>query len=199
MSSHHFVKEGQEPTILVATPYPNREVLAQLLEWGSTLCATAEALPSLLAFGTKVDEVFCLTNEVEKIQQMLVPQAPYYTLHRLDEVSTPNCLAHLGMQPLNVLLSDFSEVLALEAWTSQTPIVAYVESWRGTWIPAEQTYRKWLPAQTALQFISASPLPQHPFHNVHWKPESNAATIQTAGIVSLVFDESTWVFEKIIQ
>ncbi|MDB5132778.1 MAG: hypothetical protein JWR02_2527 [Mucilaginibacter sp.] len=56
MSSHHVVREKQEPALLVLglDNFPD-ELLGQLLEWSPTVIATRQTAEALIAYGIKVD------------------------------------------------------------------------------------------------------------------------------------------------
>src|SRR5690606_19720745 len=59
MSSHHIVRENQEPALLVTTGHSiDHELLGQLLEWSPTVITDTHNLDYLLALGIKVDVVF---------------------------------------------------------------------------------------------------------------------------------------------
>ncbi len=56
MSSHHIVREGQEPALIIANGEPcAREVLDQLLEWNPFIVVLDGALPRVLNLGIKFD------------------------------------------------------------------------------------------------------------------------------------------------
>lgn len=56
MSSHHIVREKQEPALLVLSldSFP-AEMLGQLLEWNPAVIATRETAQQLIDFGIKID------------------------------------------------------------------------------------------------------------------------------------------------
>ncbi|HMR17693.1 MAG TPA: thiamine diphosphokinase [Sphingobacterium sp.] len=59
MSSHHIVRENQEPALLVASwDALDHEHLGQLLEWSPTVITDVQHVDHLLAWGIKVDVVF---------------------------------------------------------------------------------------------------------------------------------------------
>ena len=68
MSSHHIVREKQEPALLVLglDDFPD-ELLGQLLEWSPTVIATADTAESLVSRGIKIDWI--ITNGTEEIVQ----------------------------------------------------------------------------------------------------------------------------------
>ncbi|MBE9585680.1 thiamine diphosphokinase [Mucilaginibacter sp. JRF] len=56
MSSHHVVREKQEPALLVlGLNNFSDELLGQLLEWSPTVIATPDTAEQLNAFGIKID------------------------------------------------------------------------------------------------------------------------------------------------
>lgn len=56
MSSHHIVKEKQEPALFIEELGNfNEELLGQLLEWSPTLLVNAENYDKILSLGLKVD------------------------------------------------------------------------------------------------------------------------------------------------
>lgn len=58
MSSHHIVREKQEPALLIAglNNFPD-ELLGQLLEWSPTLIVTADTAERVAAYGIKIDRL----------------------------------------------------------------------------------------------------------------------------------------------
>ena len=62
MSSHHIVREKQEPALLVLGLNSfSDELLGQLLEWSPTVIVTDETAESVNAFGIKIDWI--IANE----------------------------------------------------------------------------------------------------------------------------------------
>ena len=68
MSSHHIVREKQEPALLVLglDNFP-QELLGQLLEWSPTVIATAQTAEKLIVNGIKVDWI--ITNGSDDVLQ----------------------------------------------------------------------------------------------------------------------------------
>ena len=68
MSSHHIVREKQEPALLILSMDNfDPELLGQLLEWSPTVIATAHVAEQLNIRGIKVDRV--LGNDVGEVLQ----------------------------------------------------------------------------------------------------------------------------------
>ncbi|KGE14697.1 hypothetical protein [Sphingobacterium deserti] len=76
MSSHHIVKENQEPALIVASSNAlDSEHLGQLLEWSPTILTNDYAIDFLFAEGIKVDIVFThqeTTYAQEQIKQFSI-------------------------------------------------------------------------------------------------------------------------------
>src|SRR5437868_1073645 len=85
MSSHHFVKEGQEPALVIA------EVIARpsvelLLEWAPQVIVLERALEQVLTWGIKVDVVIASIANNEQVIEKLFDQMPVKILsHQPDE------------------------------------------------------------------------------------------------------------------
>src|ERR1700760_4010942 len=56
MSSHHFVKEGQEPALLIVEPL-SFEFIGSLLEWAPYVIAMDTVVEDVLSWGIKIDAV----------------------------------------------------------------------------------------------------------------------------------------------
>jgi thiamine pyrophosphokinase len=75
MSSHHIVREKQEPALLVLgmESFPE-ELLGQLLEWSPTVITTPFTAEKLDTFGIKVD--WLISNEEQRVLQSDIKLMP---------------------------------------------------------------------------------------------------------------------------
>lgn len=79
MSSHHFVRDKQEPALLIANGASCSDaLLGQLLEWNPFVLALDGALPRLMAQGIKVDVVLGDFDSIPT--HLLTNQEQHYTL-----------------------------------------------------------------------------------------------------------------------
>lgn len=77
MSSHHVVREAQEPALLILQASALKHShLAPLLEWSPTIVVTAKALPQVLEQGIKVDAVLCPESQQDEISTLVQEQEP---------------------------------------------------------------------------------------------------------------------------
>jgi thiamine pyrophosphokinase len=88
MSSHHIVREKQEPALIIANGEAcSSELLGQLLEWSPTVIVLDGALERVLELGIKIDVVmgdFDTRNPTE----LLAAQFPVKILHTPDQEYT---------------------------------------------------------------------------------------------------------------
>jgi thiamine pyrophosphokinase len=77
MSSHHIVREDQEPALLIAEAHAVPfEILQQLLEWSPTVLVIEKALQEVLTWGIKIDVVIASESNISKLTQELHDQFP---------------------------------------------------------------------------------------------------------------------------
>ena len=78
MSSHHIVKEKQEPALLIINLDGfNHEYLGQLLEWSPTVIVADTIVDEVLSLGIKIDAVLGEIKDNVSAQQEHILQIPY--------------------------------------------------------------------------------------------------------------------------
>ncbi|MBL6449840.1 hypothetical protein JMN32_26245 [Fulvivirga sp. 29W222] len=75
MSSHHFVREDQEPAVFVLEQV-NQGILFQLLEWSPRLIVAQKAVELITSLGVKIDVVLCDEDLCDNFRDMLAFQMP---------------------------------------------------------------------------------------------------------------------------
>ncbi|WP_258102649.1 hypothetical protein [Marinoscillum sp. MHG1-6] len=77
MSSHHIIRDEQEPALIIHKVNPLQwPIVLELLGWSPTVIVSEEAVDMLLDHGHKIDMVFCSTTRVTEFEQKLESQAP---------------------------------------------------------------------------------------------------------------------------
>lgn len=96
MSSHHFVKEQQEPAVFIlGTEGLSFNTVAPLLEWVPTVLVWQDCLETVLSWGIKVD-VILATEEFQRGNlQLLESQYPVKFLTVLNEKPLEEGLQYL--------------------------------------------------------------------------------------------------------
>ncbi len=81
MSSHHIVRDEQEPALLIDDPIAlSQEYVDLLLEWSPTVIVTSNALDKVLGWGIKIDTVVAHFSEIEVLKPKLKVQSPVQLL-----------------------------------------------------------------------------------------------------------------------
>lgn len=165
MSSHHIVREAQEPALLIWDAESlESEHLAQLLEWSPTLIAKEDTLETILALGIKVDAVVCTPQKRKELEGMISLQSNIQLIpaaspeKRLEAVLRH--LASQGQQAINVCATPSSAeksilpALAEQAFLPNVVVLAGPEKWA---LYRNGRFTKWLPAQEAINVQGARP------------------------------------------
>lgn len=115
MSSHHFVKEQQEPAVFILdTAELNFDTVSPLLEWVPTVLVAQHCLDQILSWGIKIDVILATAEFQQENLHLLEEQYPVkfltvYNENPLEDglnylLATKHPAAHLvGFSHLNFL------------------------------------------------------------------------------------------------
>lgn len=150
MSSHHIIREKQEPALLILSleGFPD-DWLGQLLEWSPTVLATAEVAEDLQSLDTKVDII--LGDEQMPTQEhvRLVP------ISNGDALTTAlNLLIAEGYPAVNIISNKFNSE-ALRPFLEKLDVVIYHQQQKI--IAVRPGFSKWLPAHRTVQIMEHLP------------------------------------------
>jgi thiamine pyrophosphokinase len=150
MSSHHIVREKQEPALLVlGLDHFSEEMLGQLLEWSPTVITTPLTAEQIDAFGIKIDIV--IADETDASLQSdvkLVPPGGDTAI-----VAALKFLVAKGYPSVNIITDD----LQLDILTGFAGQINLVIFYNGQKIYAIQPgFTKWKPAGENIRLLSAS-------------------------------------------
>lgn len=85
MSSHHIVREKQEPALIIANGEAcSEELLGQLLEWSPTVIVLDGAIHRVLSLGIKIDVLLGDFDE-EEVKSVGMSQFPLKIVHTPDQ------------------------------------------------------------------------------------------------------------------
>ena len=182
MSSHHIIREDQEPALLIDDARSeNSESIQQLLEWSPTVIVTQRALEQILLSGTKIDVVIVPVLQIETLKNELHDQFPLKILsYNTESEALDTALYYLNsskQKALNVVseaaLESFEKFNALD--------VSVIQSGKRWVFIKSGHFEKWLPAgaQLLLYPEDAHPVP----------------VVDNDGIVRVDRDHSFWICE----
>ncbi len=159
MSSHHIVRDQQEPALIVHdTAHIRRDVLDQLLEWSPTVLAMGESINWLMELGTKID--FCLL-EKDKMPDAdaLAAQDPVQLFEFDNSLSIDSALAILmkeGHDHVNIITSESKVrdlLQSINLLKDEFQIILYVGSSRLIFFRGSK-FSKWYARGTELYLES---------------------------------------------
>jgi hypothetical protein len=196
MSSHHFVKEGQEPA-LVLTGLLYSEHLKSLLEWAPLVIVFETALDEVLAWGIKADMIVALESSVKKIAIKVEHQAPV----KIFSCNTPGEYFGTAMEVL-ISLKQFQVTMGVavaEDWfdlaagyVGRLEINLVDETTKWAMISSGK-FQKWYPQHTEILTKSSGPLR---VSEVEIEPAKGIIT-QNDGIITIESDGVFWVGESL--
>lgn len=194
MSSHHFVKEGQEPALLIAGQADYR-LVEPLLQWSPFIMVLDDQLEKVLSWGINVDIVLCAPGNSESVKTHLAVR------HSVTVIQWPGGsnpfreglvhLAQRGEIAVNVFCDSLEDVRSIAAEFSRLPgIVVYSGSVR--WILVKQVFRKWVPTGTRFSIAFARGDQDVSADGVQ---ESDREFVATEGWVSFSSQQEFWLGE----
>jgi thiamine pyrophosphokinase len=181
MSSHHIIRDKQEPALIIANGEAcNNELLGQLLEWSPLVIVLDSAINRVLELGIKVDvllgdfdvqrsdsEVQLLNEQnckrainLEKIRE---EQYPIEIVHTPDQNKTDlekafDYLVEKDFPAVNVVWATgrradhtITNITNIVRFRNQLKIVLIDDYSKIFLLP--NTYEKWYPAQTPISLI----------------------------------------------
>jgi len=148
MSSHHIVREKQEPALLIlGLDSFSDELLGQLLEWSPTMIVTPATAEKVHAFGIKIDWI--ITDRIN-----LQLQSDIKLMPAGNDTETEAAIKYLithGYSAVNIITDE----LQLKDYLFYTDKINMVIYYRNQKIYAVSSgFSKWKPAGETIQIIS---------------------------------------------
>jgi len=196
MSSHHFVKEGQEPALFIADLVAVSHVEA-LLEWAPLVAALHTTVYDVILRGTKVDAVIVPTEEVDLFGQQLADQAPIDIIASgpgQELAAGLHFLVKKGQQAVNIVAGEPMEIFSLVLPFAGKLRITVVDG-RQKWSLVDSRYRKWMPANQTLYIVKTDEH-QHISHE-GLQGRNTVFSTPAAGIATLSGDGLFWVGESL--
>lgn len=192
MSSHHFVKEDQEPALIIqnaeSVPFSTVE---ELLEWSPTVIVMEQALKNVLEWGIKIDVVISAQENVPHLVEALKEQAPVKILsHQPDENPTTTAFYFLTASKYRAVNVIGMDMQLLKSFAETLDVVSFSNGTR--WIYARNgKFEKWLSSGSHIQVISDAGV------NISRVGLDEQNVTIDDGVVSLVGDKAFWVGEVV--
>lgn len=171
MSSHHVIRDKQEPALIIANGEAcSEELLGQLLEWSPFVVVLDSAIHRVLDLGIKVDVLlgdFDRNLDLEAIQARQYPleivHTPDQNKHDLDKAY--EYLIEKGFPAVNVIWATgrradhtMTNITNLVRYSNLLKIVLLDDYSKIFRLPNH--YEKWYPAQTPISLIPVGEVTQ---------------------------------------
>lgn len=160
MSSHHIVRDEQEPALILHhLSLQDTATIHPLLEWSPVVVCCQDSIDLYTSMNHKLDFALVGLTQMEKWKETLADQFPIrlIAVHGEDFLKTGlMVLSRDGHSAVNIVTSEEAvpEVVAMaELWAAQLNVVIFAGGKRHLFINAN-TYRKWLPAGSTIQLWS---------------------------------------------
>jgi thiamine pyrophosphokinase len=192
MSSHHIVRENQEPALLIANAHAiSFEKIQELLEWMPTVVVFSTEVEQVVDWGIKVDVVIAPLAEITHWRNQLIDQTPIQIISYNpgdDPIATAfYFLIAMKATAVNCLLNSKDDLKRIEP-TTTLDIEAFTDNTLWSCIKKGH-YEKWLPAGSTLFLLPEEMKSEF--------PQFNSGSYQTSedGMVSLKSSHSFWIGE----
>jgi thiamine pyrophosphokinase len=164
MSSHHFVKEGQEPALIIANGEAcSNDLLGQLLEWSPYVLVLDGAIHRVLDLGIKMDALLGDFDSHDHSLEQLQQQMPVEIVHTPDQNKTDlqkgiEFLIDRGLSAVNIVWAtgrradhNLTNVTDIVRYKKQINIVMLDDYSRI--IPLPLQFKKWYAKGTGLSLM----------------------------------------------
>jgi thiamine pyrophosphokinase len=177
MSSHHIVRDEQEPALIIHDwKQFSYEKLGELLEWSPTVICCEPALEQVHSLGIKIDVIFAKKNQT--VEDIVIGQSPVKLIQHKDESFLQSALEYListGHRAVNIITTkekteDCIKIgLAFAKSVNQT----FWEQEYQTILIQHGIFRRWFGAGQSLRIKNLSTL-----EDVHFRDGDHATTIE---------------------
>ena len=188
MSSHHIVRDDQEPALVIANGEScSSELLGQLLEWSPIVVVLDSAITRVLELGIKVDVLlgdFDRNFNTEKYKDSQYPIEIVYTpnQNKTDLEKAFDYLIERKIPAVNVVWATgrradhtITNVTNIVRYQNELKIVILDDYSKIFQLP--QKFQKWYPAKTILSLIPIGSVEGISSENLEYPLENDTLTI----------------------
>lgn len=197
MSSHHFVREGQEPALVILEAY-SLEAVEALLEWAPLVVVTGDAVGDVLRWGIKIDVVATEHTNIPHLERQLADQGPVKFLDHSDKNlrSIFEFLVSNQQTAVTIVSSSFTGLAdASQIFGGALNISILTPSVRWAFI-ASGHFKKWFPRATTLLIHSESPAQMY-LPDGQIIPVADQNITNADGIITIEASDGFWIGEAI--
>lgn len=182
MSSHHIIREKQEPALLIlAIDSFDKELLGQLLEWSPTVIVSQDVYEHVWSLGIKIDVVLRQTPDFIETQE----HVKSYDVKDHDLLkSAMSFLVEESYPSVNIITEEF-HLQHYSAFVNQLDVVLFVNNQKI--FPVKSGFTKWKPAGDRI-FIISEEVVLKTCDGLKFENQNQFLTVKD-GFYRLTFDE----------
>ncbi|MFN4083679.1 MAG: thiamine diphosphokinase [Bacteroidia bacterium] len=219
MSSHHIVKDNQEPALIIANGQAcSFELMQQLLEWSPVVMVLDGALERVLNCGIKIDILLGDFDRLENPEDALVQQN-IEIIHTPDQNKTDlekgiELLIERGHKAINILWATgkradhtFNNLTLISRYKHKASIVMYDDYSKIFTLP--NNYVKWYPSNTNISLMPVGKVINVTTKGLKYNltkqnletgiNSSSSNVTETDGLVEISYDEGNLLLMECID
>ncbi|CAM3901729.1 MULTISPECIES: thiamine diphosphokinase [Flavobacterium] len=188
MSSHHIVRDDQEPALIIANGLAcNEELLGQLLEWSPLVIVLDSAIERVLELGIKIDVLLGDFDRGFDAEYYKNSQYPIEIVHTPDQDKTDlekafEYLIKRGIPAVNIVWATgkradhtITNITNIVQYRNQLKIVILDDHSKIFLLPTK--FEKWYPKETPLSIIPIGEVSGIYSKNLYYPLENDTLTI----------------------
>jgi thiamine pyrophosphokinase len=188
MSSHHIVRDDQEPALIIANGLAcNEELLGQLLEWSPLVIVLDSAIERVLELGIKIDVLLGDFDRGFDAEYYKNTQYPIEIVHTPDQDKTDlekafEYLIKRGIPAVNIVWATgkradhtITNITNIVQYRNQLKIVILDDHSKIFLLPTK--FEKWYPKETPLSIIPIGEVSGIYSKNLYYPLENDTLTI----------------------
>ena len=183
MSSHHIVKDQQEPALYIEKAISSKdyELISNLLEWSPIVIVNENSLDFALTWNIKIDVVLCSYENIENVKEQVIFQFPIelITCEYPTRRNAFDFLKRKDHYALNIFQIDFSTNDLTKVIDEELKIVFFNNEKHAFY--CENKWEKWLPKNRKIEFIT--------------KTMSTVLTTEKEGFYDKKDENGFWIME----
>lgn len=188
MSSHHIVRDDQEPALIIANGAAcSKELMGQLLEWSPLVIVLDNAIERVMELGIKVDVLLGDFDEGFNAEAYKDLQYPLEIIYSPDQEKTDlekafDYLIERGIPAVNVIWATgkradhtITNITNIVRYRNKLKIVILDDHSKVFLLP--QKFEKWYPASTPISLIPIGKVGGITTKNLQYQLDNEELTI----------------------
>lgn len=194
MSSHHIVREDQEPALFILSAEAlSFEKVQELLEWSPTVMVAEWEVNKVKDWRIKIDVVLCGETSLERLKEELADQAPikFISFHSAEDCLATGMYFLLAAKYKAVnILTNSTDAFSFLSTFNNIDMDAFINNQKWSFIQ-KMKFEKWVEQGTKFEV--------HPNHILTTTTGlTSSMTSESSGMISITSTTPFWVGEELV-